>query len=156
LKVYEINRATLEVTIDQNVTIPWNANATQFCNALNQFSWFGNYGTTCALVMKDSTGSITTNLVNGVEFTWTVSIAKFRTADLQTHQFITTYSDGSGQFSATKIQDHSPFMSGTFTLTLNDTPIVISNNVTDIPFNIDAGTIENALRKRAGFQFVRV
>jgi len=146
----------LDVLIDQNVTIQWNATASQFCNAINQFSWFYYYGTTCALVMKDSSGSTTANSSNAVTFLWTVSIASFRTSDLQAHQFIVVYSVSGGQFSTNKVQDHSPIMSGTFTLTLNDTPIMLSNNVTDIPFNIDSGSIESALRKRVGFKYAKV
>jgi hypothetical protein len=127
--------------INQNVTIQWNATASQFCSALNQFAWFGSYGTTCILTMKDSSGLVTLNKTNAVEFVWTASISKFRTSDLQAHTFIVAYSSAGGQFSSNKIQDHSPVISGTFTLTLNDTPIVVSTNVTDIPFNIDSSSI---------------
>lgn len=59
LRVYEVDPVTLKVIIDQNVTIPWNADATTFCNNINQFSWFGGYSTTCSVVMKNSDGPTT-------------------------------------------------------------------------------------------------
>lgn len=56
LRVYEVNPATLEVLIDQNVTFPWNADAATFCAKLNEFSWFGSYSTTCTLTMSNTDG----------------------------------------------------------------------------------------------------
>ncbi len=101
--------------------------------------------------MKDSTGSITTNVTEAVDFTWTASVAKYRTADLQAHKIIATYSAGlSGQFTATIIQQHSSPMSGTFTITLDGVPIKINPNITDIPFNVDSWVLEDGFRQLNG------
>jgi hypothetical protein len=67
-----------------------------------------------------------------------------------------TYSAGSGTFTATSIQDHSSVMGGTFTLTLDGTPIKIWNtadnkySLTDIPFNVDKYALRNAFRQLPG------
>jgi hypothetical protein len=37
MRVYETDPVTLAVLINQNVTIAYNANASDFCSALNQF-----------------------------------------------------------------------------------------------------------------------
>lgn len=77
LKVYK----TLTTgVIDQNATIPWNANATEFCKGLNAFDWFklSSFGVSCAVTMKDSTGGETVDVKIAVEFTWRVTIDKIR------------------------------------------------------------------------------
>lgn len=60
LRAFKVDPVTLAVLIDQNATIPWNANASTFCSKLNQFTWFGSYSTTCTLTMQNASG-ITTN-----------------------------------------------------------------------------------------------
>jgi len=116
LRVFERNPSTLVILVDQNVTIAWNANASSFCSNLNQFSWFNSYSTTCTLTMKDSTGAVVTNSTLAKTFVWRASIAKFRPASAKAHNFIVTYSSTGGSFSSVTIQDHSPLISGTFTL----------------------------------------
>ena len=104
LRVYERNPATLAVIIDQNVTIPFNANQTQFCNELVKFSWFGSYQTTCTLSMRDSAGSVVTNASLARTFIWRATIARFRPASVKNRTFIVTYSVPGGVFTSATIQ----------------------------------------------------
>ena len=115
LRVYETDPVTLAVLINQNVTIAYNANASDFCSALNQFSWFGGYSTTCTLVMRNTDG-ITTNPAWAQEFTWTATIQKYRSPAVKNHAFTVKYSAAGGTWSSRTVQEHSPLMSGTFTL----------------------------------------
>ena len=78
LRYFERNPRTLAVIVDQNRTFPWNANATTFCNTLDDFSWFGSYTITCTRTMKDASGADTINETNARTFVWRVSIAKLR------------------------------------------------------------------------------
>jgi hypothetical protein len=66
--------------------------------------------------MKDSTGTVVSNASLAKSFTWRVSIAKFRTATVKNRNFIVTYTTAGGSFTGVTIQDHSPLISGTFTL----------------------------------------
>lgn len=140
LKYFERNPATLAVIVNQNVTIPFNANASQFCTELVKFSWFGSYGTSCSLTMKDSTGAVVTNASLARSFTWRVSIARFRPANLRNRTFTIAYSTPGGSFSSSTVQEHSPLMSGFFTMNLGGIPVRISNGSSfsnaNIPYNV--------------------
>jgi len=160
LLVFERNPKTLNVSINQSVTIPWNASASQFCTQLNIFSWFGLYSTTCALIMKDSAGVVTTNSSAAISFTWRATIAKFRPAAAYTHNFIVTYTTPGGMFTNTSIQSHSPLITGTFTLELGGLPVKLwdstlsSFTITDIPYNVDPAVLKQALKNFDGFDFI--
>ena len=92
--------------------------------------------------MVDADGLDTTNHSMGFNFTWRVTIEKFRTAAYIAREFKATYSGGVGTFSRKDISAHSPIMSGTFSLTLDGVSIKTRNvttglfTVTDIPFDI--------------------
>lgn len=58
--------------------------------------------------MVDADGLDTTNHSMGFNFTWRVTIEKFRTATHIAREFKATYSGGVGAFSRINIQDHSP------------------------------------------------
>lgn len=103
LRVYEVNPVTLAVILDQNVTFSYKANATEFCDAIKQFSWFGSYSSTCTLTMRNSDG-VTTNPSWATEFTWTVTVAKYRTDAVKNHNFIVKYSATGGAFTSKTIQ----------------------------------------------------
>ncbi len=77
--------------------------------------------------MKDSTGVVVTNASLAKTFIWRVTIAKFRTAAVKNHTFIVTYSAPGGSFLSTPIQDHSPLISGYFTMNLGGIPVKVSN-----------------------------
>lgn len=148
--------------IDQTVTFPWNASDTQFCNQIKKFTWFYSYETTCTVTMKDANGADTLVSAEAVEFTWRVSINKYREDSLKAHVFQPTYSAGEGTFTVTAIQNHSPLMSGTFTATVGGVPIQLYDSATskysnpDIPYNIEAYKFEQALRQINGFELVEV
>ena len=54
--------------------------------------------------MLDDDGQVTTDFSRGFDFTWTVSIAKFRTAANRAREFQWKYSGGVGTFSSLTIQ----------------------------------------------------
>jgi hypothetical protein len=94
---------------------------------------------------------------------WRVSIGKFRTAAVKNHNFQVKYSATKpGTFTSTTVQQHSPLMSGTFTISLGGAPIKILNSTTgkytisDIPFNVEAYTLKQAFRQIIGFENVEV
>lgn len=109
--------------------------------------------------MKNANG-ITTNVSQATEFRWRASIAKFRPASLNIPAFQVTYTSPGGSFSSVKIQDHSPIMSGTFTASIGGLPIQILNStsglytISNIPFNVEASVLEQALRRIIGFENV--
>jgi len=96
--------------------------------------------------MRNSDG-ITTNPAWAESFTWRVDIGKYRTAAVKNHNFIVKYSQLGGTFTSVTVQDHSPLMSGTFTITLDGIPIKIYNSVdgkytiSDIPYNVEPSVL---------------
>jgi len=57
------------------VTIPWNASAYKFCNALNQFVWYKYYGKSCSRTLRDVDGVETWDLDLAEEIVWTMEIS---------------------------------------------------------------------------------
>ncbi len=113
--------------------------------------------------MKDSTGAVTAIVNTAVEFTWTVSIKKFRTD--KGYDFTVQYSDGSGSFTKKQVQEHSPPLTGTFTASIGGVSIQIYDSrtnqyVSNIPCNIESSALQKAFRdadvKGVSFDYVRV
>jgi hypothetical protein len=111
--------------------------------------------------MRNSDG-ITTNPAWAESFTWRVDIGKYRTAAVKNHNFIVKYSQPGGAFTSSTVQDHSPLMSGTFTITLDGIPIQIYNSVdgkytiSDIPYNVEPSVLKQGFRQIIGFENVEV
>jgi hypothetical protein len=81
--------------------------------------------------MIDGDGLPTTNPLWGFIFTYNVEIAVLRPANVKSRTLTPSYSIPGGSFTATSIRDHSPLMSGTFTITIDGTPIKIYNSTTN-------------------------
>ena len=97
--------------------------------------------------MRNSDG-VTTDPRYAQEFTWRVTIAKYRTAAVKNHVFKAKYSASTTATWSTKtIKEHSPPISGTFTASLGGTPIQLYNSTTglytisNIPYNVDSSTL---------------
>ncbi len=109
--------------------------------------------------MRNSDG-ITTNPLYAEEFTWRVTIAKYRSDAVKNHVFKVKYSATGGIWTNTTIQSHSPPISGTFTVSLGGTPIQLYNSTTglysisNIPYNVDPSVLKQAFRNLNGFQNV--
>lgn len=80
-----------------------------------------------------------------VKIDYTVSIYLLRPASIQAEKFKVQYFNGYlGTFTEKQIQNHSALVNGTWTLSIGGVPIKV-NNSTDLPYNIGAGTLQNAL-----------
>ena len=112
--------------------------------------------------MIDGDGLVTTNISWAVIFNYTVTISVFRPTTVKSRTLTPSYSVAGGSFTATSIRDHSPLMSGTFTITLDQTPInLYSSNTSSysnssIPFNVDPGVLADAFRQLPGLQLTKI
>jgi hypothetical protein len=101
--------------------------------------------------MKDSTGEIVTTSSLAKTFIWRASIARFRPANVKNRTFIITYTAPGGVFTSTTVQEHSPLISGTFTMDLGGNTIKIWNgtsfSITNIPFNVATSTLKSAFQQ---------
>jgi hypothetical protein len=101
--------------------------------------------------MKDSAGAIVTSSSLANTFVWRATIARFRPATAKNRTFIITYSTPGGVFTSTTVQEHSPLMSGTFTMDLGGNPIKIWNGTsfsnTNIPFNVSTSALKSAFQQ---------
>lgn len=81
--------------------------------------------------MYNSAGAVTISAASAKTFSYTVTIEEFRPASEQDYTFTVTYSAGKGSFTSVRLQEHSPEMSGTFTLTLGGVPVQLQNSTTN-------------------------
>ncbi len=92
--------------------------------------------------MIDGDGLPTTNASWAAQFKYRVNIDKFRNANLVKRTLTATYTPTGGNFTYITIQEHSPLISGTFTINLGGVNIKIYDSVTQlytnsqIPFNV--------------------
>ena len=69
---------SFKVIIDENATIPFDATASQFCTALNQFSIYKSYSISCELELLNNDLLVETDLSLVVYYNYIVSIDKLR------------------------------------------------------------------------------
>lgn len=81
LSIYRVDPATLQVTYNKKVQLPYNASAVEFQNAINQFDLYSPYYSSCIDAKAfDASGNVV-SLSSGlaINFEWTVSVYKLRT-----------------------------------------------------------------------------
>lgn len=114
--------------------------------------------------MYDNDHLVTTDSSLANQFVWAVSMTGFRQDSVKAHKFnkVTFNVNGTESFTEETIQEHSPLMSGTFTLSVGATPIQLYDSSTkdytnaNIPYNVKEGILEGSLRRIVGFEFVQV
>jgi hypothetical protein len=113
------------------------------------FDSFNNYKISVSRDIYDSSGSIINTTVTAARIVYTVSIYLLRTTAVSTENFIYTYTNYTGTVVKASVQDHSPLISGNFTLTIGG----VQNS---IAFNAGAGTVQGLIRKIVGYENVLV
>lgn len=137
---------TFKVLYDVSVDVAWNASAGTFQNMLNQFDIFYGYNPSVVLTKYDAAGvDISATNAAGAKYVWTVTVNKYRAPSLTAQSFLLTASTltaatGTATIVETKYQAHSPPLSGSFTLSLDNVLVTFYNstsksNQVDIPFN---------------------
>lgn len=142
---------TYAITYDVNVSIAWNASASTFQNMLNNFDIFYGYNPSVVLTKFDAAGlDISATAAAGSKYVWTVTLNNYRPPSATSQTFLFTASTlttdvGSPTPTITEVksQAHSPPLSGTFTLSLDNVLVTFYNstsktNQVDIPYNTNA------------------
>lgn len=139
------NAKTNAITYDVNVTVDWNVSASGFTSMLNNFDIFYGYYPSTVLTRYDATGTLITNAATpSVTNVYTVTINSYRSPTLTGQSFIIDASKLTGTVTptvaASSVQAHSPPISGTYRLSLNNTLVSFWNSTTssiqsDIPFD---------------------
>lgn len=153
------DQKTLAVTYFMTASFPWNASPSQFCGAINQFNNFGPFQTTCSRTLLDTNGVVTTVVASAVTYQWTANLYLLRTAAKAAQKFVMLSAGGyDGTFNYATVTQHSPLMTGTFGMTIGGYPVGLYNSSTSsystvaLPYNIQAGDLQSALRGINGFQ----
>jgi hypothetical protein len=145
LSITQINPTTHAVTYSQAANVSYGCSAGTFQNALNQFNTFSSYQISVVQNIYDSNNSTLSNLTGAAQIDYVVSINLLRPTSAQNQAFTYKYFNYTGKIVPSSLQQHSPLLSGTFTLTLAGVPIQIGGN-SNIPYNVAPSTLQNALR----------
>lgn len=153
------------MTYFKEVTLNFNASASDFQTALNQFDSFSSYSTSCTGVTgydaSDNVVPTTSPLL--VKVVWNVSVSKLRSTLHLADQLkfkgnnLVNVTGMTVGFTQVRTQDHCPVIGGTFMLSVGATPINIYEPVSktysiyNIPYNVTAASLQSALRQVVGF-----
>lgn len=161
---------TYKVLYDVNVSLAWNASASSFQYMLNQFDIFYGYNPTVVLTKYDATGAdISLTADYGAKYVWTVTINKYRIPSHISQSFIFTASSLTNSvpgaptptITELKYQLHSPPLSGSFTLSLDNTLVTFYNstskaNQVDLPYNTNNWDLASWISQSWGCTYVEV
>lgn len=137
---------------------------------MNQFDAFSSYGTTCTGVLAYDVDNnvVALDSPSLVKVVWSVSVYQLRSTLHLGEQLtfkgnnLVNVTGMTVSFARVRTQDHSPVISGTFTLSVGATPINVYDSVSrtysiyNIPYNVTAASLQAAFRQIAGFENVEV
>ena len=154
---------TLALTYNVNKTLNYNATASDFAGMLTTFASFSSYSPSVTLTLYDFSGQSTTDPALAYTYNYRVSMTLYRPAtysdDVNTQyklQFDMTNASNTVNTSTTptvtyaKIQEHSPPVSGNYTLAINSTLTAAIN------YDDSASTVASKIRDATGYTGVEV
>ncbi len=118
LKIVRTNPTTGAITYNANATVAYGCTAATFLAALNLFNSFSTYQTSVERFIYDSNNNTINTTAGASRIDYVVSILLMRPTAYQTENFIVSYAGYTGTFVKTLIAQHSPTITGTFSLTL--------------------------------------
>jgi hypothetical protein len=161
--------SNLVVTYDVTVSLPWNASAATFTNMLSNFDIYYGYSPAVILTKFDAAGNnISASPSNGYKYVWTVTLNYFRPQSLSSQTFIlnnNTLANTNVAITPTitevHSQAHSPQLSGTFTLSLDNILVSFYNSTShatqvDLPFNTAPGDLGTWIAQSWNCSYVEV
>ncbi len=135
-----------------NVTIPYACDASTFQWALNNFDSFYPYMISVVRNLYDSSGNLTNTTINATKIDYVVSIFLLRDISLQQENFIITKKYYSGTFTKTIAYQHSPLISGTFSLKIGG--LTLNNG--SIGYGVSEYDLQTYFRTIKGYEQVEV
>ena len=154
----QIYRAATKTTVayDKKVNVTYGCDAATFASALNNFDSFSPYGISVVRTIYDANKNVINNLTGAANVSYVVSLPLLRKV-YNTEKFLTKFYNYTGQFTTYFGESHSPLIGGTFGLNIAGVSIQFKNS-SNIPYNIDAASLQAAIRASpiVGFNLVEV
>lgn len=141
-----------------NVDVAYNCATTTFRDALNKFDYFSSYAISVDKVFYTADGNTTSNIAIADRIEYTVTIRKLRPTDYVTKTFLYNAKNYTGTFiqPTNSLSNHSPLISGSFTLTIGGVLVDPYGNGT-LNYDTSPSEIQKFIRSRiVGFQDVEV
>jgi hypothetical protein len=131
-------------------------------NTFYQYS--SSFDVSVSKITYDSTHTLTEDPAQVYYIEWLVSIGKIRYDSYLNDVFDFNADNlvGDAVWIEERVQEHSPYISGTFTMSLNGVPLGIydfytrSYTNTRIPYSTSVNTLQTILRNATGSPFIRV
>lgn len=134
------------VSYNKSVNVTYGASASTFYNALSTFNSFSGYNYIVNRYIYDASNNTLQTTTGAARIDYIVSIYWLRNPTLQAEKFSLKYFSGyTGTFVTTPMQEHSPVISGTFTLKFGGYDVSV-NNSTSIPYNVSWSSLQAAIR----------
>lgn len=137
------------ITYNATTNVTYGCTASDFQSALNNFDSFSNYQISVTREIYDANDNIINTTVGAATIIYTVSFYLLRASAVSAEDFIYTYFNYTGTVTKTPVQDHSPLISGNFTLTIGG----VQNS---IAYNAAASTVQTLISNINGYENVVV
>ena len=139
-----------KITYNANTTINYGCTAADFQSALNSFDSFSSYHISVTRHIYDGSNNEINTTVGASKIVYQVTILLLRTAAQIAEDFTYTNLNYTGTMAKVPVTDHSPLISGNFTLTIGG--IILSQ----ISYAASASTLQTAIRTIVGYEQVMV
>jgi hypothetical protein len=145
------------ITTNKIANVSYGCNESEFSNAMKSFYGSKLYTSSVVRTIYDSNGNTLNATTGASRIDYLVSNFWSSSSTLSSERLSLRYFNYTGVLYSTSVQDHSPLINGTFTLRIGGVSIQYSNTP-NIPYNIDASTLQTALRLSpiVGFDYVEV
>lgn len=150
LKIVRTNPTTGAITYNVNATVAYGCLASAFLTALNTFNSFSPYQTSVERFIYDSSNNTLNTTSGAARIDYVVSILLVRPSAYLTENFIVTYNGYNGSFVKTLVSQHSPTITGTFSLTIE------GKTIPNLANNVPATTLQSYINQIRGFEQVLV
>jgi hypothetical protein len=145
------------ITTNKTANVSYGCTESEFSSAMKSLYGSILYSSSVVRTIYDTNGNTLNSTTGAARIDYLVSNYWSSSSTLSSDRLSLRYFNYTGVFYSKLVQDHSPLISGTFTLKIGGVSIQY-NNTPNIPYNIDASGLQAAIKSSpiVGFDYVEV
>ncbi len=143
-------RTVANKLVSTNTTIAYGCSASAFQDALNLFDSFSKYQTTVTRIIYDASNNVISTTAGAARIEYLASLNLLRPAAFSSEDFTYTYLGYTGTVTKAIVQEHSPLITGTWSLSIG------SVTFDNLAFDAPAWLVQSRINTIVGYERVTV